>query len=136
MSGREVGDRRVRRSAWRRRTPTTTATDDVDLAVSQNRRGDAAVSQSRRETRAARSRSGTSFQPRWRRRADPDRVRRSHSGPVREIQAGSGYWSQNGAVQVFGFEAPPTAVWVRWPGGGETRTPVPAGAKEVVVTKK
>ena len=24
-------------------------------------------------------------------------------GPVREIQAGSGYWSQNGAVQVFGL---------------------------------
>ena len=57
------------------------------------------------------------------------------SGPVREIQAGSGYWSQNGAVQVFGFDTPPTAVWVRWPGGGETRTPVPAGAKEVVVTR-
>src|SRR5678809_306718 len=45
------------------------------------------------------------------------------SGPVREIQAGSGYWSQNGAVQVFGFDTPPTAVWVRWPGGGGTRTP-------------
>jgi hypothetical protein len=59
-----------------------------------------------------------------------------HSGPVREIQAGAGYWSQNGAVQVFGFETPPTAVSVRWPGGGETRTPVPAGAKEVVVSKK
>jgi hypothetical protein len=59
-----------------------------------------------------------------------------HSGPVREIQAGSGYWSQNGAVQVFGFETQPTAVWVRWPGGGETRTPVPAGAKEVVVSKQ
>jgi hypothetical protein len=57
-------------------------------------------------------------------------------GPVRELQAGSGYWSQNGAVQVFGFETPPTAVWVRWPGGGETRTPVPPGAKEVVVAKK
>ena len=24
-------------------------------------------------------------------------------GPVREVQAGSGYWSQNGAVQVFGI---------------------------------
>jgi len=57
-------------------------------------------------------------------------------GPVREIQAGSGYWSQNGAVQVFGFETQPTAVWVRWPGGGETRTPVSAGAKEVVVSKQ
>jgi hypothetical protein len=54
-------------------------------------------------------------------------------GPVREIEAGSGYWSQNGAVQVFGLDAPPTGVWVRWPGGGTARVPVPAGAREVVV---
>jgi hypothetical protein len=56
-------------------------------------------------------------------------------GPVREIEAGSGYWSENGAVQVFGLSGPPTAVWVRWPGGGETRVPVPAGAGEVVVKR-
>lgn len=56
-------------------------------------------------------------------------------GPVREIQAGSGYWSQNGATQVFGLAGTPTAVWVRWPGGGETRTPVPAGAREVVIKR-
>ena len=54
-------------------------------------------------------------------------------GPVREIQAGSGYWSQNGAEQVFGLAATPTAVWVRWPGGGETRAPVGPSDKEVVV---
>jgi enediyne biosynthesis protein E4 len=52
-------------------------------------------------------------------------------GPVREVQSGSGFWSQNGAIQVFGSPAAPTAVWVRWPGGTETRTPVPAGAREV-----
>jgi enediyne biosynthesis protein E4 len=57
----------------------------------------------------------------------------SRMGPVREIQAGSGYWSQNGAVQVFGLSEVPTAVWVRWPGGSVTREPVPAGAREVVV---
>ena len=56
-------------------------------------------------------------------------------GPVREIEAGSGYWSQNGAVQVFGLAATPTAVWARWPGGAETRVPVPSGAKEIVVTR-
>ncbi|HVZ50238.1 MAG TPA: FG-GAP-like repeat-containing protein [Gemmatimonadaceae bacterium] len=54
--------------------------------------------------------------------------------PVREIQAGGGYWSENGAVQVFGLPDVPTEVWVRWPGGRETRTPVPKGAREVVVT--
>jgi hypothetical protein len=56
-------------------------------------------------------------------------------GPVREIHAGSGYWSQNGAVQVLGLAATPTAVWVRWPGGAEARVSVPAGAKEVRIAR-
>jgi hypothetical protein len=58
----------------------------------------------------------------------------SRIGPVREIQAGSGYWSENGAVQVFGGSQPPTEIWVRWPGGAESRTPVTSGAREVTVT--
>jgi hypothetical protein len=57
-------------------------------------------------------------------------------GPVREVQAGSGYWSQNGAVQVFGLTGTPTAVWVRWPGGAVDRVPVPAGAREVTVAAR
>ena len=56
-------------------------------------------------------------------------------GPVREVQTSAGYWSQNGAVQVFGLSGIPTAVWVRWPGGAETTVPIPAGALEVVVTR-
>ena len=52
-------------------------------------------------------------------------------GPVREIQAGSGYWSENGAVQVFGLAGTPTGVWVRWPGGRTETVPVPQGAREV-----
>lgn len=56
-------------------------------------------------------------------------------GPVREVQAGSGYWSQNGAVQVFGLSGTPTGVWVRWPGGAVTRVPVPAGAREVTIRR-
>ena len=56
-------------------------------------------------------------------------------GPVREIAAGSGYWSQNGAVQVFGLSAQPTGVWVRWPGGTVGTTAVPAGAREVTVRR-
>jgi hypothetical protein len=55
------------------------------------------------------------------------------SSPVREIQAGSGYWSENGAVQVFGLIGTPSEVWVRWPGGVETRTKVAPGSREVVV---
>ena len=54
-------------------------------------------------------------------------------GPVREIQAGSGYWSQNGAVQVLGLQHQPTAVWVRWPGGAITTTPVPEGVTQLTV---
>ena len=54
-------------------------------------------------------------------------------GPVREIHAGSGYWSSNSVVQVFGKEAAPTAVWVRWPGGRAARTAVTPDAAEAVV---
>jgi hypothetical protein len=57
----------------------------------------------------------------------------SRMGPVREVQAGTGYWSQNGSIQVFGMAETPTEVWVRWPGGVESRVPVAAGAREVVV---
>jgi len=57
-------------------------------------------------------------------------------GPVREIQAGSGYWSENGAVQVFGIASPVTGVWVRWPGGSESRVAVPRGTKDVIVSWK
>jgi hypothetical protein len=54
-------------------------------------------------------------------------------GPVREIHAGSGYWSQDGAVQVLGTPQAPTQIWVRWAGGRTTTNPVPAGAREVEV---
>lgn len=54
-------------------------------------------------------------------------------GPAREIHAGSGYWSQDGAVQVLGQLEPPVAVWVRWPGGMESETPVEPGAREVTI---
>ena len=40
-------------------------------------------------------------------------------GPVRTIQAGSGYWSQDAASQVLGLQEAPVALWIRWPGGRE-----------------
>ncbi|PYJ96726.1 MAG: hypothetical protein DME23_19225 [Verrucomicrobia bacterium] len=55
------------------------------------------------------------------------------SGTVREIHAGSGYWSQDSAVQVLGTPESPTGIWIRWPGGKSTTGPVPAGAKEISV---
>lgn len=54
-------------------------------------------------------------------------------GPAREIRAGSGYWSQDSAVPVLATPAAATALVVRWPGGKQTSSPVPAGAKEIAV---
>jgi hypothetical protein len=52
-------------------------------------------------------------------------------GPVREIHAGSGYWSQDGAAQVLGMAETPTQLWVRWPGGRETTVLISEPAREV-----
>jgi hypothetical protein len=54
-------------------------------------------------------------------------------GPVREVHAGSGYLSQDGMVQVMGLRGEPTGVWVRWPNGRESTTPVGRGIKELVI---
>jgi len=54
-------------------------------------------------------------------------------GPAREIHAGSGYWSQDGAAQAMALPEEPTQVWVRWPGGKITTANVPKGAREIEV---
>ncbi|MEI6390376.1 MAG: CRTAC1 family protein [Verrucomicrobiota bacterium] len=54
-------------------------------------------------------------------------------GPAREVQAGSGFWSQNSPVQVLGTPELPTGVQVHWPGGKVTRSEVPALANSIVV---
>ncbi|MCZ7637133.1 MAG: VCBS repeat-containing protein [Verrucomicrobia bacterium] len=55
-------------------------------------------------------------------------------GPAQEVRAGAGYWSQDSAVLVVGPVAELTGLWIRWPGGRESRIPVPGGAREVAVT--
>jgi len=55
------------------------------------------------------------------------------NGPVREVQAGSGYWSENGAIQVLGRAGEPTALWIRWPGGRAQVVPLTSGQAEVTV---
>jgi hypothetical protein len=55
-------------------------------------------------------------------------------GPAREIRAGAGYWSQDGAVQALGLPEAPTHLWVRWPGGRTTTVAVPATAPQITVT--
>jgi hypothetical protein len=54
-------------------------------------------------------------------------------GPAREIHGGSGWWSQDDAVQVLAVPAQPSEVWIRWPGGAVSTTPVPPDAREVKV---
>jgi hypothetical protein len=54
-------------------------------------------------------------------------------GPVREIHSGSGYWSQDSSVQVLGTPEPPTELWVRWPGGKVTTTPLSGALREITV---
>ncbi|MGH7971231.1 MAG: FG-GAP repeat domain-containing protein [Limisphaerales bacterium] len=56
-----------------------------------------------------------------------------HEGPAREIHAGSGYWSQDSATQVLATPTEPKALWIRWPGGHITTTPIPPHAKQVTV---
>ena len=54
-------------------------------------------------------------------------------GPAREIHGGSGYWSQDSAVQVLGTPAEPTQIWVRWPGGHITTADLAPAVREVEV---
>ncbi len=53
-------------------------------------------------------------------------------GPVREIQAGAGYWSVSSATQVLGGRGP-TALEVRWPDGTRQTVAIPQGQREVRV---
>lgn len=39
------------------------------------------------------------------------------AGPLREVKAGSGYWTQNTAELLLGYSEYPKAVEVNWPGG-------------------
>jgi hypothetical protein len=52
-------------------------------------------------------------------------------GPVREIHAGSGYWSQDSPVSVLGGAEAAEAILVRWPGREPQVVPIPIGAHEV-----
>jgi enediyne biosynthesis protein E4 len=57
----------------------------------------------------------------------------SRRGPVHEVHAGSGYWSQDSAVQVIGNPDQVRRVRVRWPGGNSTIGTVPSGSRELHV---
>jgi hypothetical protein len=56
------------------------------------------------------------------------------AGAVREVKAGSGYWSQESAVQVLALGEEPKAIRVSWPGGQTVSAPIPKGAREIAVS--
>jgi hypothetical protein len=56
-------------------------------------------------------------------------------GAGRQIHCGSGYWSQNSVVQVFGGARRPTHIAVRWPNGQDTETRVPADVSEITIAQ-
>jgi len=55
-------------------------------------------------------------------------------GPTREWRLGDGYWSQTPNRQVFGFDASPAALEVRWPTGDIQVMKIQKGQKEIRIT--
>jgi hypothetical protein len=56
-----------------------------------------------------------------------------YQGPAREIHAGSGYGSQDSFAQVLTMPPGPATLWIRWPGGRTTTTPIPPNTRQVSV---
>jgi hypothetical protein len=54
-------------------------------------------------------------------------------GPCRSVQAGSGYWSQDGAIQVLGLAPNPKSLWIQWPGGRTQTVPLEKNAWDLHV---
>lgn len=54
-------------------------------------------------------------------------------GPLRTIHAGSGYWSQNSAVQVLGHQKPPVALEVIWHTGVTQEIELAEGQTDILV---
>jgi len=56
-------------------------------------------------------------------------------GPKREIRLGSGYWSQDGLVQLFVVGDSIAKLHIRWADSSIATVPVPAGAKAIVISQ-
>lgn len=56
------------------------------------------------------------------------------TGPWREIQSGSGYWSQNSPAIVLSGPEKVSAAEVRWPGGRVARVTLPVDSNEFTIT--
>jgi hypothetical protein len=52
-------------------------------------------------------------------------------GPARELHAGSGYWSMDGATTVMARPRNADSLWVRWPNGAQQTVPLTAAQRDV-----
>jgi hypothetical protein len=59
-------------------------------------------------------------------------ISNGQKGPLREVHAGSGYWSQDSSVQVLAA-AEGVSLEVRWPDGTTTQALLPPQARELLV---
>ena len=55
-------------------------------------------------------------------------------GPLRELHAGSGYWSMDAATTVLALPIGATGLWVRWPNGREQTVLLVAGQHSISLT--
>ena len=56
-------------------------------------------------------------------------------GPVREIQSGSGYWSQNSPIQILGIKGEASDLKIQWPDGSKTTEPLNGNKLTVTFTE-
>lgn len=56
-------------------------------------------------------------------------------GPLREIRAGTAYWSVDDPVTVLGGALSATGVWVRWPDGVERIVPLSPGQGDLTIRR-
>lgn len=54
-------------------------------------------------------------------------------GPARELHAGSGSGSQDSLIPVMTAAEPIVSLWIRWPGGTTTETPLSPNARHVII---
>jgi enediyne biosynthesis protein E4 len=55
------------------------------------------------------------------------------AGPVREVRAGTGYWSMDAATTVLALPPAADSLRVRWPGGAERTIKLDPGVREVML---
>jgi len=59
---------------------------------------------------------------------------KGRGGPLREVRAGTGYWSMDGSTSVLALPDGADSLWVRWPGGKTQIVPL-TGQREVVIKR-